>query len=39
MTREEREVMKAFDMGEDDWDRWATPGGVRPKSTKKGKAA
>jgi hypothetical protein len=39
MTREEREVMKAFDMGEDDWDRWATPGGTRPKAKAKGKAA
>jgi hypothetical protein len=39
MTREEKEVMKAFDMSDDDWDRWSTPGGVRAKSTKKGKAA
>jgi len=38
-TREEREVMSAFDMSDDDWDRWNTPGGVRAKSQKKGKAA
>jgi hypothetical protein len=31
MSREEREVMKAFEMDEDDWSRWGTPSGDRPK--------
>jgi hypothetical protein len=38
LTRDEREIMKAFDMDEDDWDRWSTPGGTRP-SKKKSRAA
>lgn len=39
VTREEREVMKAFDMDEGDWDRWATADGTRPKKEKRSKAA
>jgi hypothetical protein len=39
LTREEKEVMKAFDMNDDEWDRWSTPGGVKPKAKPKGKAA
>lgn len=35
MTRDEREVMKAFDMSEDDWNRYNTVGGVRPSKEKK----
>jgi hypothetical protein len=33
--KDEREIMKAFDMSEDEWDRFATPGGVRPAKAKK----
>jgi len=39
LERDEREVMKHFDMDEDDWRKWATEGGSRPKGMKKGKAA
>jgi hypothetical protein len=35
LTREEREVMKAFDMSEDDWSKWGTPAGDRPRKAKK----
>jgi hypothetical protein len=35
MAKEEREIMKAFDMSEDDWDRYSTPGGIRPEKAKK----
>jgi hypothetical protein len=35
MTREEKEVMKAFDMSEDDWNRYNTVGGIRPTKEKK----
>jgi hypothetical protein len=39
LTREEREVMKeGFDMSEEEWARWGTPGGVKPTKSK-GKAA
>ena len=39
LSREEREIMREFDMGEDDWAKWSTPGGVRPKAQRKTKAA
>jgi hypothetical protein len=39
LSKDEREIMKAFEMDEDDWDRWATPGGVRPTPKKKTRAA
>jgi len=35
MSREERDVMKAFNMDEDDWHKWGTPAGDRPRRTKK----
>jgi len=35
MTREERDVMKAFNMDEDDWHKWGTPAGDRPRKAKK----
>jgi hypothetical protein len=31
VSREEREIMKAFEMSEDDWQHYATPGGERPR--------
>lgn len=34
ITREEREIMKAFDMSEDDWSKWGTPDGTRPRKEK-----
>jgi hypothetical protein len=34
VTREEREIMKAFDMPEDEWSKWATPDGTRPRKEK-----
>lgn len=35
LSREEREVMKSgFDMSEDEWDRYSTPGGIRPAKKK-----
>jgi hypothetical protein len=34
ITREEREIMKAFDMPEDEWTKWATPDGTRPRKEK-----
>lgn len=37
-SREEREIMKEFNMSEEEWGRWGTPGGVRPPKSK-GKAA
>jgi predicted NAD-dependent protein-ADP-ribosyltransferase YbiA (DUF1768 family) len=40
ISREEREVMKAFEMDEDDWAKWGTPTGDRPaKSKGRSKAA
>lgn len=39
VTREEREIMKAFDMDEDDWSKWGSPTGERPAKPRKGKAA
>jgi hypothetical protein len=39
ISRDEREVMKHFDMDEDDWAKWGTVSGERPAKTKKGKAA
>jgi hypothetical protein len=38
LSREEREIMKEFEMSEDEWQRWGTPGGVKPPKSK-GKAA
>jgi len=38
LSRDEREIMKAFNMDEDDWERYSTPGGVRP-AKRKSKAA
>jgi predicted NAD-dependent protein-ADP-ribosyltransferase YbiA (DUF1768 family) len=35
ISREERDVMKAFDMSEDDWHKWGTPAGDRPRKAKK----
>jgi hypothetical protein len=34
ITREEREIMKAFEMSEDDWTKWGTPDGTRPRRDK-----
>lgn len=34
MTKDQREVMKAFDMDEDDWQKWDTTGGHRPVKPK-----
>jgi len=34
VTREEREIMKAFDMSEDDWSKWGTADGTRPRKEK-----
>jgi hypothetical protein len=34
VSREEREIMKAFDMDEDDWNKWGTPTGDRPAKSK-----
>lgn len=34
VTREEREIMKAFDMSEDEWSKWGTPDGTRPRKEK-----
>lgn len=34
VTREEREIMKAFDMDEDDWSKWGSPTGERPAKSK-----
>lgn len=39
VTREEREIMKAFDMSEDEWTKWGTPDGTRPRKEKGRKAA
>jgi|SRR5215471_392246 len=39
ISRDEREVMKAFDMDEDDWAKWGTASGERPPKAKRGKAA
>jgi len=38
LSREEREVMKIGfkDMSEEEWDKWNTPGGLRPPRAKKG---
>jgi len=38
LSRDEREVMKNFNMDEDEWERYSTVGGVRP-AKRKGKAA
>jgi hypothetical protein len=35
LSREERDVMKAFNMDEDDWHKWGTPAGDRPRKSKK----
>lgn len=34
VSREEREIMKAFDMDEDDWSKWGSPTGERPAKAK-----
>jgi len=34
LSREEREIMKAFSMDEDDWQKWGTPAGDRPRAKK-----
>lgn len=34
VSREEREIMKAFDMDEDDWAKWGSPTGERPAKAK-----
>jgi len=34
MSREEREIMKAFEMDEDDWSKWGTADGTKPKKDK-----
>jgi len=35
VTREEREIMKAFEMSEDEWSKWGTPDGTRPRKEKR----
>lgn len=35
LTREEKDIMKAFDMSEDDWTKWGTKGGERPRKERK----
>jgi len=39
LTKDEREIMKAFEMSEDDWEKWSTPGGTRPSKSKRERAA
>ncbi|GEM_PF-5519873 len=34
VSREEREIMKAFEMTEDDWSKWGTADGTRPRKEK-----